>query len=221
MMRLVLASGSPRRRTLLRGAGYEPEVFESDIDDARLLRGRVGPEAFVMALAWFKARRVLDRFADRLADGDALLVAADTICVHGDALLGKPRDADEARSMLRGMRGVDHRVVTGVAALPLPFGRGERLIFVDVSTVALGELDDDEIDRYVASGAWQGKAGGYNYAERVAAGWPVRCEGDPTGVMGLPMRRVLPLLASLGALPTAVSQQGYQQGFQQGSGLSA
>jgi hypothetical protein len=49
----------------------------------------------------------------------------------------------------------------------------------------------------------------------------VRCEGDPTGVMGLPMRRVLPLLASLGALPTAVSQQGYQQGFQQGSGLSA
>ncbi len=202
MSRLVLASASPRRRELLRAAGYEPEVLESDIDDARLVRGAVSPEAFVTALAWFKARRVLDRFGERLAGGQTVIIAADTICVHGDALLGKPRDADEARAMLRGLRAIDHRVVTGVAILPLagaiPPWAGARRLFVDVSVVGLGALEDDAIDAYVASGAWRGKAGGYNYAERVAAGWPLRCVGDPTGVMGLPMRRVPQQLGALG-----------------------
>jgi septum formation protein len=203
MKRLILASASPRRRALLRAAGYEPEVLESDIDDARLVRGRVSPEAFVMALAWFKARRVIDRHSERLGDEGAILVAADTICVHGDALLGKPRDADEARAMLRGLRSAEHRVVTGVAVLPLPLGRGPRRSFVDISVVGLGALDDAAIEGYVVSGAWQGKAGGYNFAERVAAGWPLGCVGDPTGVMGLPMRRVEPLLARLGVRASA------------------
>ena len=62
-------------------------------------------------------------------------------------------------------------------------------------------LDDGEIERYVSAGGWRGKAGGYNLAERLAAGWPIRCEGDPTSVMGLPMARVAPLLRELGCGP--------------------
>lgn len=188
--RLVLASASPRRKLLLAAEGYRPEVLESDLDDAHLVRGSASPEAFVMALSWFKARRVLWRHAPSAA----VVVAADTICVHGEELLGKPRDAVQARSMVRAMRGRSHRIVTGVTLLSV---EGERRIFVDVATVTLGAIDDRAIDAYVESGDWRGKAGAYNYSERVAAGWPVACEGDPTGVMGLPMRRVVPLLERL------------------------
>lgn len=190
--RLVLASASPRRRLLLREAGFEPEVVESDIDDGGLPRGAVSAEAYVMALSWFKARRVR---ALGVRAG-AVILAADTVCVHADELLGKPADAGHARSMLRAMRGRAHRVVTGVTAIPA--AGPARLIFVDVATVHLGDLDDAAIESYVAGGEWAGKAGAYNFSERVAAGWPVRCDGDPTGVMGLPMRRVVPLLGRLG-----------------------
>jgi septum formation protein len=113
--RLVLASASPRRRLLLREAGFEPEVIESDLDDAHLVRGAVSPEAFVVALSWFKAQRVLWKFRPSAS----VVVAADTICVHGSELLGKPRDADHARHMLRAMRARAHRVVTGVTVVPI------------------------------------------------------------------------------------------------------
>ncbi len=188
--RLVLASASPRRRLLLRDAGFDPEVLESDLDDAHLTRGRVPAEAFVVALSWFKARRVMWRHAPR----EAVVVAADTVCVHESELLGKPRDAAHAGAMLRAMRARAHRVVTGVTVLSV---EGERHLFVDVALVSVGPLADDAIDAYVASGDWRGKAGAYNFSERVAAGWPVRCDGDPTGVMGLPMRRVIPMLERL------------------------
>ncbi|MBL9119379.1 MAG: septum formation protein Maf [Phycisphaerae bacterium] len=191
---LVLASASPRRRLLLREAGFAPTVIESDIDDGGLPCGAVAPEAFVMALSWFKARRVVTQGAP----AHAVILAADTICVHENELLGKPRDAEHAAAMLRAMRNRAHRVVTGVTIVPVDRDAIARLIFVDVATVRLGAIADAAIDEYVDGGTWQGKAGAYNYSERVAAGWPVTCDGDPTGVMGLPMLRVVPLLGRLG-----------------------
>ncbi|MBL9149353.1 MAG: septum formation protein Maf [Phycisphaerae bacterium] len=188
---LVLASASPRRRQLLASAGFDARVAESDLDDARVVPGAVRPEELVQALSWFKARRVRD--ASGLAD--CVLLAADTVCVDGRRVLGKPRDAEHARSMIRDFRNRAHRTMTGVT---LVTADGARRLFVDVATVSLGHLDDDAIDAYVASGAWRGKAGGYNYAECEAAGWPLACDGDPTSVMGLPMRRTVPLLAALG-----------------------
>jgi septum formation protein len=192
---LVLASGSPRRRELLRSAGFDPIVAESDIDDALVPRSSLPLEQFVGALAWFKATRVLSR----VPLANAVVLAADTTCIDGDAMLGKPIDADDARAMLRRLRGRSHRVATGVALVE---PAGARHLFVDVADVALGPISDEAIDAYVESGAWRGKAGGYNYAERVAAGWPVACDGDPTGVMGLPMIRTVPLLESLGVRRT-------------------
>lgn len=196
---LVLASASPRRKLLLGEAGFDPRIMESDIDDGGLPRGAVSPECFVMALAWFKVARV--RYCG--APDGAILIGADTVCVHESELLGKPRDEADAAEMLRAMRDRSHRVVTGVAVLPVSDRPAEdvshRRIFVDAAVVRLGRLPDEAIDAYVASGDWKGKAGGYNYSERLQAGWPVSCAGDPTGVMGLPMRRVVPLLDRLGA----------------------
>lgn len=190
--RLILASASPRRRELLLAEGFAPEILESDLDDGRLRPGAVDPIDFVAASAWFKARRVLDRHRPR----GAILLAADTVCLDGQRILGKPADAPEAAAMLRRLRGAIHTTATGVCLID-PEGR--RRLFTDAAQVSLGPIRDEEIEAYVATGAWRGKAGGYNLAERIAAGWPIRCDGDPTGVMGLPMRRVAPLLVAIGA----------------------
>jgi septum formation protein len=190
---LVLASASPRRRELLEAAGFRPRTFAADLEDDAVRVRFLQPSGLVTALAAFKAARV----ARLLGDGgepDAVVLAADTLCFDGTRPIGKPRDAAEAAAFLRAWRGRPHHTVTGVCLLV----DGRRTLFADLATVEVGELGERAISDYVASGAWKGKAGGYNLAERIAAGWPIRCEGDPTSVMGLPMRRVEPLLRSLG-----------------------
>ena len=73
----------------------------------------------------------------------------------------------------------------------------ERLLFTDSSTVEVDRIPSETLDAYLDGGEWRGKAGGYNLVDRVADGWPVRCVGDPDTVMGLPMRRLRPLLERL------------------------
>lgn len=192
---LVLASASPRRRQLLEAAGFRPRTLAADLEDDAVRVRFLAPATLVEALAAFKAARVGRLLADA-GEADAVVLAADTLCFDGARPVGKPRDAAEATEFLRGWRGRPHRTVTGVCVL----ADGSRTLFSDMVTVEVGELADDEIDRYVASGDWRGKAGGYNLAERLAAGWPIRCDGDPTSVMGLPMGRVGPLLRSLGCV---------------------
>ena len=190
---VILASGSPRRVAILRAAGIEPEVIVPAIDDAAAPADRGDPAGMVMALAWFKARQAL-RESDRRhgRGGPRWLVAADTMCVHGDRVIGKPADSGDARAMLEAFRGRTHRVVTGICVVDR--AAGTRTIRADAAEVSLGMLPDGDIAGYLEGGEWRGKAGGYNYADRVAAGWPLECRGDPETVMGLPSRIVLPLL---------------------------
>jgi septum formation protein len=190
---LWLASRSPRRISLLEQAGVAVSVRAPDIDDGRLRHGEVPPEWWVMSLAYLKARRVADALrveASRLTSADrALVLGADTVCAVGRSVLGQPRDAADARRMLRLMREREHRTLTGVCLLPL--NRSDwRLIVFDAAIVRLGELSDHQIETYLASEEWRGKAGAYNLSERIAAGWPISCIGDPTTVMGLPMQRL-------------------------------
>lgn len=206
---VVLASTSPRRRDLLAGAGLGPDrviVLDPGLDDAELVPGDVAPNIMAMSLAYLKARAARSR-AMSLGVGlaNALYLAADTIVVkrlpnRGDRQLGKPADEADARAMLSLLAAGSHRVVTGVALL-----KGDlRAMFTDSATVCVGPLDDELIGGYVASGQWRGKAGGYNLAERVAAGWPIAASGDPATVMGLPIVALSPLIARLRAdAPTA------------------
>lgn len=193
---LVLASASPRRRELLEAAGFRPRPIAADLEDDAVRVRFLMPAALVEALAAFKAARVARMLGDA-GEPEAVVLAADTLCFDGSRPVGKPRDEAEAAAFLRTWRGRPHRTVTGVCVL----ADGRRTLFSDVATVEVGELDDGEIERYVSAGGWRGKAGGYNLAERLAAGWPIRCEGDPTSVMGLPMARVAPLLRELGCGP--------------------
>lgn len=191
--RILLASVSPRRKSLLEEAGYEVVVRPSDLDDGKLTPGKVTPRQWVMSLAEFKARRVAD-----LLDADELdlsgghfpgvLLAADTICVHEHELLGQPRDMTEAKAMIMKMRGRTHVTITGICLMDPATRR--RLLDFDEAEVMVGEIDEASIDEYLASGQWRGKAGAYNLTERMEAGWPMTCQGDPTTVMGLPMLRL-------------------------------
>ena len=123
---------------------------------------------------------------------DAVVLTADTVGAEASGrLLGTPETADQARAMLVRLIGGEHRVATGVA-LRLPDGTTRRLW--DAARVRLGRLSPAALDGYLATGGWQGKACGYNLAERRDAGWPLHVDGDPGTVMGLPMRRLAPLL---------------------------
>jgi septum formation protein len=115
------------------------------------------------------------------------------MCVHEGDVIGKPADRESAERMIRSFESRSHDVVTGVCLVDR--ASGARSIFADSASVSLGALGPEALARHLESDAWRGKAGGYNYSDCIAAGWPLRCDGDPETVMGLPSRLVLPLLA--------------------------
>jgi septum formation protein len=194
-----LASRSPRRRQLMIEAGFDVRVMAPDIDDGRLRHGSVPPEWWVMALAYLKARRVADILRASAQAAGGIVIGADTVCAVGRSVLGQPRDADDARRMLTLMRNREHRTITGVCLLRAPESARvaaiTRLIVFDAAVVHIGDISDRQIEAYLQSGDWRGKAGAYNLAERIDAGWSITCMGDPTTVMGLPMQRLRGWLA--------------------------
>jgi len=193
--RLVLASGSPRRRAMLEEAGIPFVVRPAPIDDGELEPPELAhPGSWVMALAYLKARSVLDACAgsDDLA---CLVLGADTVCVQGGSIIGQPRDRDHARAIIERMRDSPHEVLTGVASLCA--SGTVRDLFVDRSVVRVGRIGDDEVARYLDTGLWEGKAGAYNITERITAGWPIEYEGSEDTIVGLPLGRVLERIASM------------------------
>lgn len=187
---MVLASGSPRRRSLLAEAGFAAEVEPADIDDAHIRIGAIAAELVAPALAYFKAQRVAERRAAR-GEPPTWILAADTVCERDGEVLGKPADVEEARAMIRSLAGRGHGVITGWCLLGPD---GSRRIGRDVAWIEIGELPRDDFERFLADGLWRGKAGGYNLPEVIARGWPVRCVGDPQTVIGLPIDKLSPLL---------------------------
>lgn len=193
----MLASASPRRRQLLEKAGLGHRVFEAGFEDASMRLSPTATPAFrVMALAWAKAVAARDRLEREagLEPGEAIL-AADTLCELDGRILGKPRDATAAARMIRSLADRAHRTLTAICLLdPV---RDRRLLWVEAARVDLGPLEEAEVERYANSQAWRGKAGGYSLDERRAAGWAIRCEGDPEVVLGLPTASVARRLREL------------------------
>jgi septum formation protein len=192
--RVHLASRSPRRRELLASAGIQHDAAHPGLDDGELAPGNVKPEQWVMALAYLKATSALRSFPP---GAGPIVLGADTVVVYEGRLIGQPADAPDARRMLVQMRDTHHDVVTGVALLDPRSGR--RDIFADRAHVRVGHISDDEIESYLASGDWRGKAGAYNLSERLAAGWPIEFTGDPGTIMGLPMKKLVARLAAFAA----------------------
>jgi len=189
--RLLLASRSPRRRSLLEEAGVAFEVVSSGIDDADLAPGASAPEHWVASLALLKGEAARRALGGRALG--AIILGADTVVDSHGEIVGQPRDRDDAERILRRLMGGGHRVLSGAALVDGATGR--RLTLTDSAQVRVGRIDEAELQAYLDSGEWSGKAGAYNLSERLAAGWPIAFEGDPSTIMGLPMRRLLPILS--------------------------
>ena len=183
--RLVLASGSPRRRELLSALGLPIEVRPVDIDETPF-EGEVA-DVYVSRLAESKAR-------ERGSAGE-LILAADTVVAIDGELLGKPVDREHARAMLRRLSNQSHQVHTGVAV----WDPAEDLLHAELSTtrVIFAELGEPEIEWYVESGEPMDKAGAYGI-QGLAALFVESIEGNYSNVVGLPLPTVRRLLGRHG-----------------------
>ena len=181
---LILASSSPRRRELLAAAGIEAISISPEIDDSRFVCGTMSPQEWVTSLAILKARSICS--GTQFTVGTVL--SADTVCVVDGLILGQPKSATQARAMITSMANTSHEVLTGWC---LKSVTGNQSTFgCETTVVAIGQIPVEDLNRYIESSMWQGKAGGYNLSERHSAGWPLTWQGDPTSVMGLPMHRL-------------------------------
>jgi nucleoside triphosphate pyrophosphatase len=188
---LILASRSPRRRLLLEEAGYDFSVVPpSDSAECGMCSGE-NPAQMVARLAYQKAADVAQRFTE------GLVLGCDTIAECDGQILGKPKDASHAREMLQALSGRQHRVFSGVCLWRLP--DKEPQIRVDVTTLRMDALSEDQLDEYIESGGWEGKAGAFGYQDRL--GWVHVLEGSESNVVGLPMELLAQMIANLDAAP--------------------
>lgn len=187
-VRLVLASASPRRADLLRAAGIPFDVIAADVDESPALRE--SPETYVRRLAEAKARAILPR------SGTRPVLAADTVVVAGEEMLGKPSDAADAARMLRSLSARQHHVLTAVY---LASGQGhfEPVVEVERTAVEVAPLSEDEIAWYVGTGEPFDKAGGYAI-QGLASRFVTRIDGSYTNVVGLPVPVVYRMLETAG-----------------------
>ena len=188
---LHLASKSPRRSELLARLGLEFGVLDLDVPEHR------GPgepaEEYVRRVAREKAGAGLLQV---MAVPNALVLGADTEVVLGDDVFGKPRDAADAAAMLRRLSGRTHLVISAVSLV----SAAREAQAVSVSEVTCTVLDEEAIERYLASGEWDGKAGAYAIQGR-AQSFISHLSGSFSGVMGLPLYETAQLLRQFGAMP--------------------
>jgi septum formation protein len=183
--RLILASGSPRRRELLAQAGYIFDVEAADINETP--HAYEDPAAYVKRLGEEKAQAVLAKHAS--FHGKLVVLGADTTVVCDNEILAKPDDAAHAKRMLRKLSGRTHEVLTGIAAAT----REGVVSAVESTEVVFSEIPEAELDRYCATHEPLDKAGAYGI-QGYAARWIPRIDGDYFNVMGLPIARVVKLI---------------------------
>ena len=175
-----MASNSPRRKELLAGLDVQFEVrIIPGIDESY-------PDTLpTMEIAEYIAQKKAKAYRETMAD-DELIITADTIVVLDDKVLGKPKDAEEARCMLHALSGKTHQVVTGVVLTTKELQKH----FSVVSNVTFKTLSDNEIDYYVDTYKPMDKAGAYGIQEWIGYVGVTRLEGSYFNVMGLPVQRI-------------------------------
>lgn len=177
MNKLILASGSPRRKEILAREGYSFDIIKSEKEDP--FDKFCPPEKFSVRCAFSKAMDVYSR-----ADKTCVVLGADTVVSIDGVLLGKPQDREEAEKMLRTLSGREHTVTTGYVIFTEGFSETGSV----TTKVLFENLSDETINAYLGSGLWQGKAGAYGIQD----GFPLvkSYEGDYDNVVGLPIAEI-------------------------------
>jgi len=186
MQKIILASQSPRRRQLLEWAEVPFDVVISDTDE------RYPPGLSFEDIAKYIAHHKALAVRDKLGAGQPMpILAADTIVVCGNEILGKPVDEDDAIRMLGKLSGRDHQVITGVSII----SPDREMLFADVTDVSFHALSAEQIRYYVAHYKPYDKAGAYAIQEWIGVVGIRSVKGDFYNVMGLPVSRVIQALA--------------------------
>lgn len=191
--KLVLASGSPRRLSLLNQAGLEPDSLEPVEIDETPERGEL-PRTLAVRLAREKAEAAVPRVRGREEIKDAYILSADTVVAVGRRILPKPEILEEAAACLRLLSGRTHRVYTGVCLVTPRDALRTRLV---ETRVRFKRLSNEDLESYLASGEWRGKAGGYAI-QGLAGSFVTKIVGSYTSVVGLPLYETTALLAGEG-----------------------
>lgn len=190
--KLVLASGSPRRIELLQQAGIEPDrLFPADLDETP--QRAEHPRSLAKRLSLGKAEKAAAELKREGEDG-AYVLAADTVVAVGRRILPKAELVDEASNCLRLLSGRSHRVFTGVC-LVTPTGKVRQKLVE--TRVRFKRLSREELESYLASGEWRGKAGGYAI-QGLAGTFVVKLVGSYSNVVGLPLYETVALLTGDG-----------------------
>ncbi len=185
MKRFIVASASPRRREILANAGYKFEVIPSDADEN--INEDLSPEALVCELSRRKALAVLENHPD------CVVLGCDTVVAFGNEILGKPKNDEDAKRMLRMLSGKVHTVSTGVCIAD----KSSAQTFVNTTEVEFYELSEETIESYVATGECSDKAGAYGI-QGFGSVLVKRIKGDYFSVMGLPVSETARVLKSFG-----------------------
>ena len=183
--RLILASGSPRRKELLSNLQIKFEVVVSEIEE--IVDESLQPEEVVMDLAFQKANDVAK------IHQDAIVLGSDTVVVFDGEILGKPTNEEDSFRMLKMLSGNTHEVLTGVSII----SPQETITFYERTEVTFWELTDDEIYAYIASGEPADKAGSYGI-QHLGSVFVKRINGDYFSVVGLPVSRTKRELKKVG-----------------------
>ena len=187
--RLILASASPRRQSLLREAGYEFLTHPADLDEDTITASRpFAPPELAAHLARLKAEKVSAQFPNDI------ILAADTVVALKTQIIGKATDAAHARQILSTLSGTHHQVITGIALL-----RRDPYLFLTetvTSHVQMHLLTQSQIESYIATNLWQGKAGAYGLQD--PHGFVNSTTGCQTNIVGLPITTTIRLLREAG-----------------------
>lgn len=191
--KLVLASASPRRLTLLAQAGIDPDALRPASIDETPRKGEM-PRTLVNRLSRAKAEAARDQLSNDREVADAYVLAADTVVAVGRRILTKPKLVEEAVACLQLLSGRSHRVLTGVCLIT-PDDKVKTKIVE--TRVRFKRLSADEIDAYIASREWRDKAGGYAI-QGLAGCFAQKIVGSYTSIVGLPLTEVVGMLAAEG-----------------------
>ena len=184
-MKIILASASPRRRELLEQIGIEFEIKISKVEEVVT---STKPEEVVKELSGQKAQAVFDVLEKEMKE-DYLVVGADTIVFADGEILGKPKDYEDCKRMLRLLQNNTHQVFTGVTLIWKAQGETCKTSFAEATDVRVYSMDEDEIKAYIETGEPMDKAGGYGI-QGFFARYVEGIDGDYNNVVGLPVARL-------------------------------
>ncbi len=188
-MKLILASQSPRRRELMAQVGYQYEiVIPSESAECGICSGESTPE-LVARYAYQKAADIRPRI-----EGEAVIIACDTVADIQGQMLGKPRDRDHAEQMLRLLSGRIHQVYSGLCVWRVPGGQPD--VRVSKSDLIMDRLSESQIQAYLDSDDWIGKSGAFGYQD--GHPWLKLVSGTASNVVGLPLDLLREMLAPHG-----------------------